>query len=337
MREADLLSLAKRGFQDLSGALLYGTDEESISDMARQIQKVWSGGEITVIEATSLRGQQGALQDLLGSQSLFGGRALIVIQGAEDQHGSFLIPMLGTENANAFLIVAASLRKNSALRTAAEGARNCAVLAFHEEGEVAKLLRIRKNGSSLGLNFEPGAAERLLELCGGNRSLIAAELEKLSLLRLEGGKVTPRTVAESCGEQGELDFNEIFDSMLDGDVAGLDRVLAGVLEAADSSALLPMLQSYLTRLASVRAAVEEGQSWEAAFQKAKPPIYFGQRAQVKRQLSGLTLEALLRLQLAVQQIVLEQRSAGSMGTLVTARALLSQAVRLSGQKQATAR
>jgi DNA polymerase-3 subunit delta len=337
MREADLLSLAKRGFQDLSGALLYGTDEESISDMARQIQKVWSGGEITVIEATSLRGQQGALQDLLGSQSLFGGRALIVIQGVEDQRGSFLIPMLGTENANAFLIVAASLRKNSALRTAAEGARNCAVLAFHEEGEVAKLLRIRKNGSSLGLNFEPGAAERLLELCGGNSSLIAAELEKLSLLRLEGGKVTPRTVAESCGEQGELDFNEIFDSMLDGDVAGLDRVLAGVLEAADSSALLPMLQSYLTRLASVRAAVEEGQSWEAAFQKAKPPIYFGQRAQVKRQLSGLTLEALLRLQLAVQQIVLEQRSAGSMGTLVTARALLSQAVRLSGQKQATAR
>jgi hypothetical protein len=110
-----------------------------------------------------------------------------------------------------------------------------------------------------------------------------------------------------------------------------------VLGAIDSSAVLPLLQNYLTRLASVRAAVEEGMSWEAAFQKAKPPIYFGQQVQVKRQLSGLTLEALLRLQLAVQQIVLEQRSAGSMGTLVTARALLSQAVRLSGQKQATAR
>ncbi len=335
MREADILDLAKRGFQGIAGALIYGTDEESISDMAREIQKVWNGGEVTVVEAASLRGQQGTLQDFLGSQSLFGGRALIVIQGAEDQHGAFLIPITGAQHANAFLIAAGSLRKNSALRTAAEGAHTCAVLAFHEENEAARLIRIRRNGSAVGLNFEPGATERLLELCGGNRSLIAAELEKLSLLQLEGGKVTLKTVAESCGEQGESDFNSIFDSMLDGNVADLDWALASVLQAADSSAVLPMLQSYLTRLAAVRAAVEEGLSWEAAFQKAKPPIYFGQQAQVKRQLSGLTLEALLRLQLAVQQIVLEQRSAGSIGALVTARALLSQAVRLSGQKQAT--
>jgi DNA polymerase-3 subunit delta len=333
MREAELLDLGRQGFRGLSGALLYGTDEESISDMAREIQKVWSGGDVTVVEAASLRGQQGTLQDLLGSQSLFGGRALIIVQGAEDQHGNLLIPILGAQHANAFLIAAGSLRKNSALRTVAEGTRNCAVLAFHEEGEAAQVLRIRRNGSDLGLNFEPGAAERLLELCGGNRSLIAAELEKLSLLQLEGGKVALKTVAESCGEQGELDFNSICDSMLDGNVADLDRALASALEAADSSAVLPMLQSYLTRLAAVRAAAEEGLSWEAAFQKAKPPIYFGQQTQVRRQLSGLTLEALLRLQLAVQQIVLEQRSAGSMGALVAARALLSQAVRLSGQKQ----
>ena len=337
IREAELLDLARQGFRSLSGALLYGTDEESISDTTREIQKAWSSGEITVIEAASLRGQQGALNDLLDSQSLFGGRTLIVIQGAEDQHGSFLIPIIAAQHSNAFLIAAGSLRKNSALRTTAEGTRNCAVLAFHEEGEAAQVLRIRRNGSALGLNFEPGAAERLLELCGGTRSLIAAELEKLSLLQLEGGKVTLKVVAESCGEQAELDFNSICNSMLDGNVADLDRALANALEAADSSAVLPMLQSYLTRLAAVRAAVEEGLSWEAAFQKAKPPIYFGQQAQVKRQLSGLTLEALLRLQLAVQKIVLEQRSAGSMGALVAARALLSQAVRLSGQKQAIAK
>jgi DNA polymerase III delta subunit len=337
IREAELLDLAKQGFRGLSGALLYGTDDESISDIAREIQKAWSGGEVTVIEATSLRGQQGALNDLLGSQSLFGGRALIVVQGAEDQHSGFIIPIVGTQHANAFLVAAGSLRKNSALRTTAEGTRNCAVLAFHEEGEAAQILRIRRNGSALGLTFEPGAAERLLELCGGNRSLIAAELEKLSLLQLEGGKVALKVVAESCGEQGELDFNSICNSMLDGNVADLDRALASALEAADSSAVLPMLQSYLIRLTSVRAAVEEGQSWEAAFQKAKPPIYFGQQTQVKRQLSSLTLEALLRLQLAVQQIVLEQRSAGSMGALVAARALLSQGLRLSGQKQPAVR
>jgi DNA polymerase III delta subunit len=334
MRDADLLDLARQGFPNLSGALLYGTDEESISDTSRQIQKSWNGGEVTVVEAASLRGQQGTLQDLLGSQSLFGGRALIVVQGVEDHHGAFLVPMLAAENASAFLIVAASLRKNSALRTSAEGTRNLAVVAFHEEGEAAKLNRIRKNGSALGLNFEPGAAERLVELCGGNRSLIAAELEKLLLLQLKDGRVAQTTVEEVCGEQGESDFNSIFGSMLDGNVAELDRALANLLQTADSSAILPMLQSHLTRLASVRAAVEEGQSWEAAFQKAKPPIYFGQQPQMKRQLSSLTLEALLRLQLAVQQIVLEQRIAGSMGTLLGARALLSHSVRLSGQRQA---
>jgi DNA polymerase-3 subunit delta len=333
MRDAELLDLARQGFPDISGVLLYGTDEDSISDTSRQIQKSWIGGEVIVVEAASLRGQQGTLQDLLGSQSLFGGRALIVVEGSEDPHSAFLVPILGAESTNAFLIVAASLRKNSALRIAAERTRKCAVLAFHEEDEAAKMIRVRKKGSTLGLNFEPGAAERLVDLCGGNRSVIAVELEKLSLLQLKDGRVAQKTVEECCGEQGELDFNEIFDSMLGGSVADLDRALANAFQVADSSAVMPMLQNHLTRLATVRAAVEEGQSWETAFQKAKPPIYFGQQAQVKRRLSGLTLEALLRLQLAVQQIILEQRMAGSMGTLLAARALLSHAVRLSGQKQ----
>lgn len=329
MREAGLLGLARQGFRGLSGALAYGTDEESISGLAREIQKAWSGGEVTVAEAASLRGQQGALRDLLGSQSLFGGRGLVVVQGAEDQHGAFLIPLLGAENANAFLIVAGSLRRNSALRAAAEGSRACAVIAIHAEDEAAHLLRIRTNASALGLAFEEGAAERLLELCGGNRSLIAAELEKLSLLQPKGGEVTRQAVEESCGEQGGADFNAVLEALLEGNVAGLDTALARTSGAADFSALLPLLQGYLTRLAAVRAALEEGLGWEAAFQKARPPVYFGQQAQMKRQLSGLTLESLLRLQAQVQEIVFLSRSVSPLGDLAAARGLLAQGLRLS--------
>lgn len=336
LREAELLDRARRGFRGLSGALIYGTDEESISGLVRDIQKAWSGGEATAIEAASLRGQQGALRDLLGSQPLFGGRGLVIVHGAEDQHGAFLIPLLGAENASAFLIVAGSLRKNSALRAAAEGTRSCAVLAIHEEDEAAQVLRIRKNASALGLAFEEGAAERLLELCGGNRSLIAAEIEKLSLLQPKGGEVAQRTVEESCGEQGGSDFNAVFGALLEGDVADLDKALARMFGAADFSAVLPLLQSYLTRLAAVRAAVEEGLGWEAAFQKARPPVYFGQQAQMKKQLSGLTLESLLRLQGQVQEIVFQSRSASPLADLAAARGLLSQGLRLSGRKQAAA-
>lgn len=337
MREADLPGLAGRGFPGLAGALLYGTDEESIAGMSRAVQRAWTGGEVSVIEAASLRGQQGALRDLLGSRSLFGGRGLVAVLGAEDQHGALLIPMLGAEHANAFLIVAGSLRKNSALRAAAEGSRACAVLAVHAEDEAAQLIRIRRNASALGLSLEPGAAERLLELCGANRGLIAAELEKLSLLQLKGGEVTRQAVEESCGEQGESGFNAVFEELLEGNVAGLDKALARTFGTADFSALLPLLQGHLARLAAIRAAVDEGLGWEAAFQKARPPVYFGQQAQVKRQLSGLTLEGLLRLQAQVQEIVFQSRSVSPLGDLVTARGLLAQGLRLSGLKEAAIR
>jgi DNA polymerase III delta subunit len=332
IREKELLGLAKRGFEGMGGALLYGTDGEAIAEVSRTVQRSWSSGEVNAVESASLRNQQGTLLDLLSTQSLFGGRGLVIIHGAEDQHSGLLAPVVGTVHANVFLIVAGSLRKSSLLRGSAEAAARCAVLALHEEAEAAQLVRIRSLGTELGFAFGPGAAERLLELCGGNRSLVAAEAAKLSLLKFDDATVSRRAIEENCSDQAESDFDGLFQSVLEGDLAGADEALARASESGELAAALPMLQSHLARLAIVQAALEEGLSWEAAFQKPKPPIYFGQHDQMKKQLAGLTLESLLRLQRQVQQIVFLARRNGAGGDAVTARALLLQTAKLSGRE-----
>jgi hypothetical protein len=100
---------------------------------------------------------------------------------------------------------------------------------------------------------------------------------------------------------------------------------------------LYLLQNHLARLATVRAALDEGLNWEAAFQKPKPPIYFGQHDQTKTQLAGLTLEGLLRFQRQVQQIVFLARRTGAGGDAAAARALLLQCMRLSGREPESSR
>jgi DNA polymerase-3 subunit delta len=324
IQQRDVPLLVRRHLDGKSGMFLHGNDDGAITAAALEIQRLWPAQDVSSVESSILKSEPGAFFDMLSSPALFGGRRLIVVEGAEDQHVDALQPVLDVLTVNAFLVVTGSLRKESRLRKAAEESVHCAVLALYEEAESAHLARVRREGKELGLTFAPGAAERLLELCSANRALIAAEMRKLPLLAPEKGVITVQAIEGICGDPTGSDVDALMQSFLEGSLTGIDAALTRLLESGESASLLPVLQNHLARLSVVRAAVESGATWEMAFRKPKPMIYFGQHEQVKKQLAGLTLEGLLRLQRQLQQITMQSRRLGTNGDIVAARALLMQ-------------
>ena len=331
IREGEFRKLLSSAFAGIDGVLFYGNDEESMADVTRQTLSAWrGGGEVVVIEASSLRGGSGELKDHLFSQSLFGGRGLVLVRGCEEQHAPALLALIGEGGwSNALLLQAGSLRKNSALRAAIAKSKRFHAVAFYAEDESAFLDRVRSMATEKGLRFDEGAAERLAILCGTDRSLVAIELEKLALLSTGAELVTVQMVEESCGDQAASDMEALMDAVLSGEPMEADRLLQRAVGAPEFSGLLPMFLSRLSRLADVRAALDAGASWESAFAKARPPVFFPQQPAMKRQLSGLSLDGVMRLQEQLQEWTLQARRLGAVGDVFIARNLISLATRLS--------
>jgi DNA polymerase III delta subunit len=105
----------------------------------------------------------------------------------------------------------------------------------------------------------------------------------------------------------------------------LQRAIAN----GDLNGVLAIMLSRLSRLSTVRAAVDSGLSWEGAFMRARPPIFFGQQQVVRDQVSRLSQDLLLRLQEQVQDAIYQGRRLGAAGDMAVGRSLLAMAVRMS--------
>jgi DNA polymerase-3 subunit delta len=328
LRESQFADLVLRRFAGIDGLLIYGNDEESISDVLRQLQANWkSEGDVIELEAATLRGGAGELSDHLQSRPLFGGRTLVVLKGTEEAHATVMEPLVGAGAANFLVVVSGSLKKNSALRALFATSPRFHALALFEEGDASALQRVRMLAQEQALRLEPGAAERLFELCGASRALLAAEIEKLVLLKPEDNVVSVDLVERSCGDQAAADVDRLLEAVLNGEAATSETTLRQCLESGEMGAVLPLLLLRLSRLTSVKAALEDGVDWEQAFARANPPVFFKQQPAMRRQLSRFSLESLLRLQEQVQSCVLESRKLGPLSASVVSRFALSLSVR----------
>ena len=97
-----------------------------------------------------------------------------------------------------------------------------------------------------------------------------------------------------------------------------------MVQSGDAKSVLIMMQMYLARLENVSAGLS-----------AKPPFFGAQQAASARQLRLLSGDDLGRMQVAVQQAILQSRQMADLGDAITGRCLLSLA-RMVRQSRARA-
>ena len=321
----ELLNAISKKHAALNGVLLFGTEEANISTAARQVLSALKLDDEPIrFVSSSLRNDHAALDDAFRSMSLLGGRQAIVVEGCEEIHAAWLMPILETQSPGNFVVmVAGSLNKSSKLRAAATVNPKFVATGFYEESSESLLVRIRTNAKGRGVSLAEDVAVRFLALCGTDRGIVDMELEKLCTYVLPATEITMDDVEASCGDQASFDFDKLTNAVMDGRLEEADHIYDTLRADGEWRQALIMIQMHLTRLEHVRAALDRGDDLEKAFRAAKPPVFFGAQKTVARQVKSFGLPDIVKAQVQVQQAILQSRQFGDLAETLAGRALLS--------------
>ncbi|NMD07073.1 MAG: hypothetical protein GYA66_03750 [Phyllobacteriaceae bacterium] len=114
----------------------------------------------------------------------------------------------------------------------------------------------------------------------------------------------------------------MIDAVFAGDSLAADRMLHS-LDEGEWRSVLPLLSAHVARLAGLRLEADRLGGVDAALRAARPPVFFGRKSAFSQQLKALDVEALIRVQVAVEQTVEQSRRTADLAPEMISRLLMS--------------
>jgi len=310
--------------------LLYGPDEGASRDLAVRLGKALGpDAERVDLTGPALKADPARLADEAASISLFGGRRYIRVEPAGDEALGAIEALLELPAAgNPVALIAGALRKDSKLlKLALAHPAVLALASYQPEGADADRL-VMAMGREIGLNMRAEVARRIVSALGGDRSLIARELEKLALF-LDAAPDRRRELDEEAldalgADVEEGDLSRLVDAVLGGRPADADAELGRL--ASQGVDAIPMLRAMLRRLlllAEMRGQVADGNGVEAVMGGAGKAVFWKDKQAVSGQLARWRPEM---IDTAMQRVLEAERAvkrSGAAGLVAAAEELLA--------------
>jgi DNA polymerase III subunit delta len=233
------------------------------------------------------------------------------------------------------LIEAGELKKDSALRKAAEKAASAVTLpCYADEGRgVETLIDDMLNQHRLTMDID--ARQWLKARLGGDRLASRSELEKLALYVRGQSKITLEDARQSAGDVSALSIDAVIEAVMTGNAAAADAAFSKLVTGKQPSALvLSSLIRQLQSLLPLRESMErEGKSVSTLVGAMRPPLFGPRKDFMERALGNWSIDSIGRALERLQNTTLEARRKSALEDEIIRFALLglaSEAKRASG-------
>lgn len=299
--------------------LLYGPDDAGSRALAKLVATaVGQGAERVELTGAELKGDPARLSDEAASISLFGGARYVLVDPAGDEslaavEGLLEAPVTG----NPVILVAGALKPSSKLlKLALASDQALAFASYAPEGQDAERLALEM-ARERGLTARPDVARRLADASGGNRAILAQELDKLALY-LDAAPDHPQQLDHEAvdavgASAGEGDLSRL----VEGVSAGNARLLQEELLRLSSEGIegIPLIRAVLRRmmlLARLRAEVERGNSVDAVMASQGKALFWKEKPSIAQQLGRWRSPVLAK---SIERLVDAERQAKASGGL----------------------
>ncbi len=284
LKTTEIPNFLKASAAKTDAFLIHGADAGQVSELAKSIASRLSEvttppGEIIRLSEQDLGQAPCRLASEARSLPMFGGRPVVLVKQGPQLTPALIEDLLDGPSLAAYVIVeAGNLKKDAKIRQIFEKAKNAAAIACYGADNRSLQQLIREEVHAAGLRIAPEAMHRLTELLGADWAVSRAELAKLTLYVAGEPEITVGHVEAVVGDAAAHAFDAAITETLSGDVAGALRHL-DALAAAGTPAivLLNLLSGHLQKLHAILAAMEQGESFDIAVGRMRPPLHFRQK------------------------------------------------------------
>jgi len=287
----------------IRAVLLYGPDSGLVRERAEIVARTITpdlGDPFRVADlvGATLTADPARLFDEAAQINLMGGRRLIRVRDAGDPLSALFSRFLADPPGDGFVVVeAGDLPGRASLRRVFEDSPAGVAIGCYPDSARELAQVIRESLAAHRVNASRDAIDFLVEHLGGDRLLTRAELEKLTLYAGDGGRIDLDDARLSIADSAALSLDDAVLAAADGDASGLDRALDRVFQEGESPvSVIRALLRHLQRLHPMAARVAAGEAIDSILRSARPPVFFKQQDNFRRQLA-LWREARLRGQL----------------------------------------
>jgi DNA polymerase III subunit delta len=294
--------------------LFHGPDEAGAAELAARLARALGpDAERVDLDMKALREQPGRLADEAASLSLFGGARYIRLSGIEESAAEAIGLLLAAERTGSPVIaIGPSLKASGKLvKQAIATPAALAFACYVPEGIDAARLATTV-AREHGLRLTGDVPQRLASATGGDRAILAREIEKLALY-LDAAPERPRDAdgdaLDAIGaDLGDTELFHAIDAVLDGRVAEVGAELAGLGDGV-AVPLMRQLSRRLMTLAELRSDMDRGASVDEVLEKHR--IFFREKAATGRALRRWNATQIAR---AIQRVRETERALMHSGT-----------------------
>jgi DNA polymerase III subunit delta len=316
--------------------LFHGPDEAGAADLATKLgQALGPDVERVDLDMKALREQPGRLADEAASMSLFGGVRFIRLLGAEEGASEAIALLLSAERAgNPVVAIGPGLKASGKLVKSVIAAQNAYAHACYVPEGVDATRLAANVAREHGLRLMGDVPQRLAAATGGDRAILAREIEKLALY-LDAAPDRPRdadgaALDEIGADLGDSDLSDAITAVVDGRVQDIGLELARLGEGIGVP-LMRQLARRLQGMADMRIDLDRGGDMDEVLEKHR--VFFREKAATGRALrrwNGAQLARAIDRVREAERAMMHSGSAGEVLAEAEAVTIARQAARAKG-------
>lgn len=315
---------------DIRLFLLYGPDESGSIALAKRLERAMgANAQRTDLDGATLKSDPARLSDEAASISMFGDKQWIRVTPLGDEALPAIEALLQAEHAgNPVVAIAGALKGMSKLvKLALDHKAAMACISYTPEGRDADQIAIGI-ARELGLRLPPDLARRITELTGGDRALMAGEIDKLALFLDAAPEHPVEATAEALNALSAESFEEnigpLVNAVLGGDLKAMHSELAGLrVMGTNMGTILRPLQNRAMLLANIRAEFDASGRLDAAIESAGKAVFWKDKTTVTRQVKLWDANGIARVISRLGAAERASRSSRNAGDIMVTHELLT--------------
>lgn len=254
--------------------LLHGPDEAGADALAQLLgQAMGDGAERIDLDGAALKADPARLADEAASMSLFGDKRWIRVTGMGEESLPAVTALIEAERAgNPVVAIAPSLKATAkVVKLALDSPAALAFACYPPSAQDAERIAVSL-AAEHGMRVAPGVAARLVAASNNDRSVLAREIDKLSLY-LDTAPDRPRDLDHAALDAigaalDEAETSAAVEAIVEGHADALAAELARMAYAGISP--IPWLRQLVRRLAALaemRDAVARGEGVDTVIKR----------------------------------------------------------------------